>query len=158
MTAKIYEIKRSPSDDFSRIRFTYHNEPMELRFDSGRFRVAQGDKDSDILAELILMISDYSKNEMIEAVSKALEFLNDCEKDNADKNGIGNVICVEIPFSPNGILGQSRNQFVIFDTPGSNSASNIDHSMVLEEALQGFSNGIPVWVSQYETVDSEDNA
>lgn len=158
VTAKIYEIKRSPSDDFSRIRFTYHNEPMELRFDSGRFRVAQGDKDSDILAELILMISDYSKNEMIEAVSKALEFLNDCEKDNADKNGIGNVICVEIPFSPNGILGQSRNQFVIFDTPGSNSASNIDHSMVLEEALQGFSNGIPVWVSQYETVDSEDNA
>lgn len=70
MTAKIYEIKRSPSDDFSRIRFTYHNEPMELRFDSGRFRVAQGDKDSDILAELILMISDYSKNEMIEASAK----------------------------------------------------------------------------------------
>jgi hypothetical protein len=52
----------------------------------------------------------------------------------------------------------SHNKFVIFDTPGSNSASNLNHSKVLENALESFSNGIPVWMSQYETVDSQDNA
>ena len=48
--------------------------------------------------------------------------------------------------------------FVIFDTPGSNSASNLNHTKVLENALASFSNGIPVWVSQYESIDSQDNA
>ncbi len=55
------------------------------------------------------------------------------------------------------MLGQSFNNFVIFDTPGSNSASNAEHSKVLAEALEGFSNGIPVWISTYESIDSTDN-
>ena len=28
---------------------------------------------------------------------------------------------------------------------------------LLAEALEGFSNGIPVWISTYETIDSRDN-
>ena len=71
---------------------------------------------------------------------------------------IGNVIKIEVPFSENGKLGQSHNEFVIFDTPGSNSQSNINHEQVLTESLDGFSNGIPVWVSQYDSIDSVDNA
>lgn len=158
VTAKIYEIKQSLADDFARIRFAYHDDPIELRFDAGRFRIMQGDRTSDILTELAEIITDYPKSELIAVVNKALEFINAYEKVDADNIDISSVIQVEVPFSPNGILGQSRNNFVIFDTPGSNSASNADHSLVLEEALQGFSNGIPVWVSQYESIDSEDNA
>ena len=158
VTAKIYEIKRSRTDDFARICFMYHDDPIELRFDGGRFRIVQGDKSSDILAELMQLVVDYPRGELISAVNKALEIIKAYEKVNADTIDISSIIRVEVPFSPNGILGSSRNNFVIFDTPGSNSASNADHSMVLEEALQGFSNGIPVWVSQYETLDSEDNA
>lgn len=158
VTAKIYEIKRSPYADSARIRFAYHNDPIELRFEGGRFRIESGDRSSDILAELTQIITDYPKGELIATVNKTLEFINAYEKVDAETIDISSVIRVEVPFSPNGILGQSRNNFVIFDTPGSNSASNADHSKVLEEALQGFSNGIPVWVSQYETLDSEDNA
>lgn len=158
VTAKIYEIKQSPANDFARIRFAYHNDPIDLRFESGRFRITQGDKSNDILMALAQIVSDYPKDELFVVVNKALEFINAYEKVDADSIDISSVIRVEIPFSPIGILGQSRNRFVIFDTPGSNSASNADHSKVLEEALQGFSNGIPVWVSQYESIDSEDNA
>lgn len=157
VTAKIYEIKQSHANDFARIRFAYHDDPIELRFDSGRFRITQGDKSSDILMELAQIVSDFPRDELISVVNRALAFINAYEKVDAETIDISSVIRVEVPFSPNGILGQSRNQFVIFDTPGSNSASNADHSMVLEEALQGFSNGIPVWVSQYDALDSNDN-
>lgn len=157
VTAKIYEIKQSTAPDTARIRFAYHDDPIDLRFEGGRFNIYQGDKTSDILTELVQLIAEYSQEDLITVVNKALEFINAYEKVDADTIDISSVIQVEVPFSPNGILGQSRNNFVIFDTPGSNSASNADHSKVLEEALQGFSNGIPVWVSQYDALDSNDN-
>lgn len=158
VTAKIYEIRRSEHPDISRVRFTYHNDPIELLFDGGIFRVLKGDMTSDILIDLCQIIKDYAKEDLFVVVNKALEFINGYEKKDKDVIDIGDVIEVEIPFSTNGILGRSQNNFVIFDTPGSNSASNSEHSVVLEQALRGFSNGIPVWVSQYESIDSEDNA
>ena len=47
---------------------------------------------------------------------------------------------------------------MIFDTPGSNSNTNMDHEKVLTDSLDGFSNGIPIWVSGYDSIDSIDNA
>ena len=64
VTAKIYEIKRSRTDDFARICFMYHDDPIELRFDGGRFRIVQGDKSSDILAELMQLVVDYPRGEL----------------------------------------------------------------------------------------------
>ena len=158
VTAKIYEIRRSEHPDMARICFDYRGDNIELLFDGGMFRIIKGNLESDILTDLCQIIKDFSKQDLIVVVNKALEFINGYEKKDKDTIDIGNVIAVNIPFSLNGVLGQSQNHFVIFDTPGSNSASNADHSMVLEEALRGFSNGIPVWVSQYESMDSEDNA
>lgn len=63
-----------------------------------------------------------------------------------------------VPFSTSGVIGNSSNKFVIFDTPGSNSNSNQDHAKVLAEAMDGFSNGIPLWVTQYDAHDTKDNA
>lgn len=158
VTAKIYEIRRSAHPDVARIQFSYREEEMELLFDGGTFRVVKGNMGTDILTDICQLIKDYAKQDLTVVVNKALEFINGYEKKDKRDTVIGNVITVDIPFSANGALGQSQNHFVIFDTPGSNSATNSDHSLVLEEALQGFSNGIPVWVSQYESMDSEDNA
>ncbi len=158
VTAKIYEIKRSEQPDIARISFAYKGDPVELLFDGGIFRVLKGNTESDLLTDLCQIIKDYAKDDLVVVVNKALEFINGYEKKDKETIDISNVIELEIPFSSNGILGQSKNNFVIFDTPGSNSASNAEHSVVLEEALRGFSNGIPVWVSQYESMDSEDNA
>ena len=96
VTAKTYEIKQSPNEDFARIRFAYHDVPVELRFESGRFRIVQGDRSSDILMELAQLISDYPREELLPVVRKALEFINAYEKVDATQIDISSVIKVEI--------------------------------------------------------------
>ena len=157
ITAKIYKIECSKHSDRARIKFTYEGEVIELSFEGNVYRVINGNMENELVQELNKIISE-CKNEMFTMVKYALEIINGFEKKDKSSIAISNVIELEVPFSPNGILRQSYNNFVIFDTPGSNSASNIEHSKVLAEALEGFSNGIPVWISQYETIDSEDNA
>ena len=157
VTAKIYEIKRSAAAECARIQFTYGDTAVDMSFDDGTYRIVK-EIDDGVFAQLERIVQDSSKENLSVVINKVLEFLNAYPKEESSGTDIGSMIRVEVPFSPNGVLGQSQNNFVIFDTPGSNSASNAEHSMVLEEALQGFSNGIPVWVSQYDSIDSEDNA
>ncbi|WP_251209913.1 dynamin family protein [Acetatifactor aquisgranensis] len=158
VTAKIYQIERSMQEDRAKIRFTYKEENILLLFEGTTYRVQAENVESEIIQEIDKAIAECKYNDMSSMVSCALELINGFKKRDKNKIVIGNVIELEIPFSRNGILGQSYNKFVIFDTPGSNSASNSEHSKVLAEALEGFSNGIPVWITQYETIDSEDNA
>ena len=91
-------------------------------------------------------------------VNKTIDILNSFEKRDKNVMVISNVIRISVPFCENGKLGQSHNEFVIFDTPGSNSNTNMDHEKVLTDSLEGFSNGIPIWVSGYDSIDSVDNA
>lgn len=158
VTAKIYKISRADSDEFARIRFKHWDDEIELLYEGKSFRLRKGNIQDEMLSELSLLMNDNDKDNMFILVNKALEFINGYEKRDMDSIEISDVIEVEVPFVKNGVLGRSRNNYVIFDTPGSNSNSNTNHSKVLAEALQGFSNGIPVWVAQYENVDSNDNA
>ena len=123
-------------------------------------------KVSDALDDMLLELDSVFKakevNTMNQMVSVALEFITAYEKRDASSTEIGNMIELHIAFSKTGILRSSNNKFVIFDTPGSNTATNDGHMEVLKEALEGFSNGIPVWVSQYEAelrsiVEENDN-
>lgn len=91
-------------------------------------------------------------------INATIDIINSFEKRDRSKNLISNIIEIDVPFSDNGILGRSHNNFVIFDTPGSNSNTNMNHEKVLKDSLDGFSNGIPIWVSGYESIDSTDNA
>lgn len=157
VTAKIYKIEQSTQSDRARIKFTYKGEDIELSFEGNVYRVLSGNSENELVQELNKVISE-CKNEMFTMVNCALELINGFEKKDRSNIVISNIIELQIPFSKSGILRQSYNKYVIFDTPGSNSASNSEHSKVLAEALEGFSNGIPVLISQYETIDSEDNA
>ncbi len=158
VTAKIYEIKRSQQEDRAKIKFSYLDEDFELFFDNKECRVNLGNKEKDIVKEILETIKSDEVCDLFSMVNATINIINGFEKRDKSTTLIDSVIKIEIPFSKNGILGQSRNEFVIFDTPGSNSASNVDHAHVLTEALEGFSNGIPVWVSQYDSIDSVDNA
>lgn len=162
VTAKIYEISSSDDDDLAKIKFRHFKENLdnsiELLFEGNTFRIRKGDTSDEMLVELKNLMEEVKENGFVVMVNKALEFINAYEKIDMDSIEISETIFVEVPFSKKGVLGQSKNRFVIFDTPGSNSNSNTDHSQVLADALQEFSNGIPVWVSQYESVDSNDNA
>ncbi|MGO5230488.1 dynamin family protein [Thermoguttaceae bacterium LCP21S3_D4] len=158
VTAKIYKISISDSEELARIRFMHWDKEIELLYEGKSFRIRKGSVDDEMLCELSQMMEENEKEDMFFLINKALEFINGYEKKDMDSIEISDVIEVEVPFAKEGVLGRSRNNFVIFDTPGSNSNSNTDHSKVLADALQGFSNGIPVWISQYESIDSNDNA
>ena len=157
VTAKIYEIKRSKQQDRAIVSFQYLGEDYRLIFDLKGCRVQIGNEESDIAKELLAKAEDPCFKTMLSRVRGVVELLNSVEKRDRE-TVVSNVIEIEVPFSERGKLGQSRNEFVIFDTPGSNSATNVDHGEVLKESLESFSNGIPVWVTQYDSVDSVDNA
>ena len=158
VTSKIYEIKRSGQEDRGKISFSYRDEEYELLFDNKECRLTIGDKDKDLIVEVLEAIGNLEELSLFRMVNKTIEILNSFEKRDKTTTLISNVIRIEIPFSENGKLGQSHNEFVIFDTPGSNSNTNMDHEKVLTDSLEGFSNGIPIWVSGYDSIDSVDNA
>lgn len=156
VTAKIYKISKSDQPDCARIRFEYLGEKFDISFEGESYRLLSGKPNNELMQQVTYAIDETQS--LSSKVNAALCIINGFEKKDKSKIVLGNIIEIEIPFSKNGIIGQSDNRFVIFDTPGSNSASNIDHGEVLAEAMDGFSNGIPVWVSSYETLDTNDNA
>lgn len=158
VTSKIYEIKRSTQGDRAKITFEYREEKFELVFDNKECWVVEGDKEKDLIQEILLRIAKKEQLSLFMMVNTTIDTLNFFEKRDKTTTLISNVIRIEVPFSESGKLGQSHNEFVIFDTPGSNSNTNMDHEKVLMESLDGFSNGIPVWVSGYDSIDSVDNA
>lgn len=157
VTAKAFKIQNINQRDVARIKFKHWDNFIELSFEDDGYRVVKGDTNDELLTELNLVLNDTEVKTMDKMVSIALDFINAYEKRDVTSTEIGNMIELYIPFSKSGILGTSSNKFVIFDTPGSNTATNDGHIEVLKEALEGFSNGIPVWVSQYESIDTMDN-
>ena len=158
VTSKIYEIKRSNQPDRAKIAFEYRGESFELLFDNRECRVTEGDKEKDLVQEVFEMLGALEEVSLFRMVNKTIDILNSFEKRDKSTTLISNVIKLSVPFCENGKLGQSHNEFVIFDTPGSNSNTNMDHEKVLTDSLEGFSNGIPIWVSGYDSIDSVDNA
>lgn len=158
ITARVYKIVRSSQADRAKVRFEYKEENTEFSFEGLECRVTVGDTQSELAQQVMCALEECKKPDMFFYIKCALETINSIGKKDKDSKTLGSVIELEIPFAKNGVLGQSHNHFVIFDTPGSNSATNAEHAKVLFEALEGFSNGIPVWVSQYDAIDSEDNA
>ncbi|WP_458459549.1 dynamin family protein [Pseudobutyrivibrio sp.] len=158
VTAKIYEIRRSTQPDWAQISFEFHDERIELSVEGSDYRVLKGNPENDLLVSIQKEIDESEEKNLYTIVRIALDLINSYEKKDRDEIEIGNVITLDVPYARTGVLGESSNSFVIFDTPGSNSNSNADHSKVLAEAMDGFSNGIPIWVTQYESIDSEDNA
>ena len=158
VTAKIYEIKKSKHPDQAEITFEFHNERIKLTIEGKELIVSEGNPGLEIVKSIKEEIANDGTYELYAMVRIAIEILNNYEKRDREVTEISNVISLSVPFSPNGVIGTSQNKFVIFDTPGSNSNSNEDHSKVLDEAMDGFSNGIPLWITQYDAHDTKDNA
>ncbi len=158
VTTKIYEIRDSEQPDQAKISFKFHGEEIELSVENNEFRVLKGSSEASIIDDIKSEIDNNGISELYTIVRIAIDILNDYEKKNRETAELGSVISLTVPFSKNGIIGNSSNKFVIFDTPGSNSNSNQDHAKVLTEAMEGFSNGIPIWVTEYDAHDTKDNA
>ncbi len=155
VTAKIYKISNSKQSDRATVEYIENGKNTHIRFEDKGFRFLSGEMSSDLNKEIFEWLSENEEKDIVYRVSKVLYILGEHIKD--DDNGtIEDLIEITVPFK-GGLWNRSPNNFVIFDTPGSNSASNADHFRVLKKAMADMSNGMPVFVSEYNSLDSTDN-
>jgi len=155
-TAKIYKISQSEHTDRASVRFEYdcHVVNIELTDTAYKFTV---DPEDNALVLKIRQILDIAKNDPISLrLNLILQEIND-HANRSNDNSISDLVEVEAPFDDDGLWRKIGSRFVFFDTPGSNSASNNKHYMVLKKAMEDLSNGLPIFVSEYNALDSTDN-
>lgn len=151
VTAKIYKITASTYEDRAKISFVYKEERVVLSFYDDQV-FYDGLNMNDSFGKKVDGILNTSFDSIISKLYAILETIND----STDKD-IGDLIEVHVPFSK-GILGDVGSKITIFDTPGSNSSTNSQHSEVLVNAMAGMSNGLPVFVTDSSSLDSTDNS
>ena len=155
-TARVYRISRLWHEDRAMVRFGYGNYDVRIRLtpDSCRFLTNPLENPlSAELSELLKEIPDASIPEKLHAVLMRINNFANLQEDDQ----ISDVIQIEAPFDDDGLWSKVWNNFVIFDTPGSNSASNAKHYQVLRRQMENLSNGLAVFVSEYDSLDSTDN-
>lgn len=155
VTARIFKISKSAQPDRAHVCFSSGDDHIRIRFDDSAWKVIEGDPASTLLQEIAeeLQALDDSAS-MTERVRSVLSVINASD---ASEDAISDLIEVEVPFNGT-IWDRTQSKFVIFDTPGSNTVSNDKHIQVLKKAMEDMSNGLPVFLTEYSTLDSTDNA
>ena len=151
-TAWNYKIVCSPKEQYAEIHFCCEDSPIDLVFEENSWSATN--EDNPIVHEIAKKISDVEQENIVLQTRAALAVINRCTKDFG--LNITGAIEVKVPFR-NSVLMKENKNFIIFDTPGSNSASNQNHTEVLKEALEGLSNGILLFVTDYDHMDGNDN-
>lgn len=155
-TAKIYKVAQSKQPDRAAIKFEYGANSVRIRFTTDSYRFLAGPEENPLIIELTQALDKIATEPIPLKLSRVLEAINSFANHELDE-ALSDLIEIEAPFDADGLWGKIWNNFVIFDTPGSNSASNIKHYRVLKAALEGLSNGLPIFVSEYDSLDSTDN-
>lgn len=151
VTSKIYKVTASSYEDRAKISFVYKDERVVLTFHDDQV-FYDGLNETDVFGKELNEILNDSFESIVSKIHAVLEVINDF----ADE-GVGDLIEILVPFSK-GILGDIGSKITIFDTPGSNSSTNSQHSEVLANAMEGMSNGLPVFVTDSSSLDSTDNS
>ena len=149
VTAKIYSIRQSSDPVRSHISLKYNEESIDIDICGNDFIVERGE-DSEFVDEIINSLQDHKEASLANRVNACLDVIN------GQRKGVSDLIDITVPFGY-GSLRESRNSFVIFDTPGSNTATYKDHFSILEGAMKDMSNGIPIYIAEYSSLDSCDN-
>lgn len=154
VTARVFQIKRSKDRDRAMVKLSYGGSPLLLRFDQNGLMESK-ELSGEPLYTAIVARTAASKPGMASHMNAALKVLNSYRSDE-EKTSLDDLIGIEVPFSDYDPWPHDRD-FVIFDTPGSNSATHEDHARVLRKAMDGLSNGLPIFVAEYSSLDSTDN-
>lgn len=161
-TAKTYKIVSGTKYE---IKFAYTDDKDKkvkeviLSFNDKKYQINQS-------AELSIVeaLEEIKKYETIEermycALSTINNFDMDYNRnlpDNEKLWRVSDLIEVTLPITAS-VLPFNEFDFIIYDTPGSNSASNTDHTEVLKKAMEGQTNGLPIFVTTPDNMDGKDN-
>ena len=155
VTARVFKISPSHEEDKGFVKFKYDEHDVVIMFDGYHQHVESDLKDHPLIDKIRELIDPLDTENLCRSVNQVLSTINNFEEDELDLN-ISNLIEIEVPFNSTMFDG-SDIDYVIFDTPGSNTATNYKHVEVLQQAMQNMSNGLPVFVAEYNTLDSMDN-
>ena len=155
ITAKVYQIHRATEPDMASVEFEYESEKFKITFKKKNNEIVFTGDDKPLYGMIKEKLDNLGKADITTRVHEALEIINDFDK-NDTPDSISNLISICVPFV-GGLWDKANRDFVIFDTPGSNSASNDKHLQVLKEQMHNLSNGLPIFVSEYDSLDSTDN-
>lgn len=156
LTAKIHEIKPSVNHRESTISFLYNGTKSQIHFEDDGYNIFSFNSDSPLLKKIDDAMNKETEWNLVKRIGKTLEIINLYDKETHDEK-LDDLIHITVPFNHNSVLGRNAERFIIFDTPGSNSATNDKHIQVLKKAMSNLSNGIPLYISEYNTLDSTDN-
>ncbi len=147
VTANIYKIKKSDYNSIAKIKFQIENYLVEIIFDGELSSVKTSFKDNSLIYQVEDELKKIEKKPVFVKLNKVIEILNMNSKDVLNLE-------IEVPFV-NGELQKSNREFVIFDTPGSDSSTYEKHIKVLQDELHNLSNGLIIFIA--DRLDSEGN-
>ncbi len=159
ITAKVYKITKSEDQNRAFINLAYEGKSIQVLF-AEHDRI-QTELQNNALVDGIRESLEASKNQRVPVrVGAALAFINHYGIDDIgsfEQDKVSDLIELEVPYDEDGILKDSSNKYILFDTPGSNSASNEKHKEVLKNSMKNLTNGLPIFVATSDTLDTEDN-
>jgi len=154
LTARIFKI--SPShDERGYIRFMYEGKTVAVVFNGNEQHVESEIESHPLIDKIREVIEPLSTVDMVRSINRTLRTINCFEEDEFDEN-ISDLIEIMVPFNST-MFGNKNIDYVIFDTPGSNTATNYKHVEVLRKAMENMSNGLPIFVAEFNSLDSIDN-
>lgn len=148
-TARVCKIMYSK--DY-RIKFQFDGKECVLTFHQGDYRPNRN-FDKDIIKKLQSIVNSQERHDEVYHMHEALVIINNYKD---EKHEISDIIEIEVPFVRTS-LPVGEFDFVIYDTPGSNSKNNEKHFEVLRDSLDGQTNALPIFLTTPDTMDAEDN-
>lgn len=157
VTARIFQIERSSQQDRALIKFKLAGENVHVRITNEGIRITPTEAKGELIDSLKASGADAPDLDITSRARVLLDVFNTYKEQDREHPMLSDLVEVEVPF---GRLTDwdTGKKVVIFDTPGSNSSTNQDHSRVLAEAMRGMSDGLPIYVTIYDALDSTDNA
>lgn len=155
ITAKVYKISRSKFVDRAYVKFKFIGYDVHIQFTEKETIFDNEILKSDIKTKIQEALSANEIGTISSRVNTVLSVINDYERD-SETPDISDLIEVDLPFVK-GVLSETQHPVVLFDTPGSNSASNERHLEVLKQAMANMTNGLPVFLCTPDSLDSKDN-
>lgn len=151
VTAKVFKINQAEHEGVASIKLQKGTGEIMLMFYEQGYEFIGAETLDPLVEQVSSVLNDMQEESITKRINKTLSIINQF-----DSKETSDLIEISIPFC-GGLWEETETKFVILDTPGSNSATNTEHSEVLEKALSGLTNGLTIYVSEYDNLDSMDN-
>lgn len=161
VTDCVYKIERSQNATSGEVEFLYNGLPLIFSINEhskgASCKISGAGKCNDELVSSIQdkmnLQGDEPVHIRINSILAIIEAFKKKQKRLNKSSGIDSLIKISIPFSKEGVLSQSQCNYVIFDTPGEGSATNLDHTEILEKQMKSLSNGLIMFITDNKSLD-----